>query len=34
VLKADLAKRPAGWLNDAAKTAAAAVQRDYEEWRG
>lgn len=34
VLKADLAKRPAGWLNDAARTAAAAVQHDYEEWRG
>ena len=34
VLKADLRKRPAGWLNDAAKTAAAAVRRDYEEWCG
>jgi hypothetical protein len=32
-LQADLKKRPRGWLNDAAKTAAAAVRRDYEEWR-
>jgi hypothetical protein len=33
-LRADLKKRPRGWLNDAAKTATAAVKRDYEEWRG
>jgi hypothetical protein len=32
-LRADLKKRPHGWLNGAAKTAVAAVQRDYEEWR-
>jgi uncharacterized protein DUF2252 len=33
VLLGDLKKRPGGWLNDAAKTAAAAVKRDYETWR-
>jgi hypothetical protein len=33
-LLADLNKRPRGWLNAAAKTAAAAVARDYEEWVG
>jgi Uncharacterized protein conserved in bacteria (DUF2252) len=33
-LRADLKKRPRGWLNAAAKTAVAAVKRDYEEWRG
>jgi hypothetical protein len=33
-LRADLRKRRSGWLNDAAKTAAAAVRRDFEEWRG
>jgi hypothetical protein len=32
-LRADLKKRPSGWLNAAAKTAAAAVKRDYDEWR-
>lgn len=32
-LRADLRKRPRGWLNAAAKTAVAAVKRDYEEWR-
>jgi hypothetical protein len=32
-LRADLKKRPRGWLSDAAKAAAAAVKRDYEEWR-
>jgi Uncharacterized protein conserved in bacteria (DUF2252) len=32
-LKADLKKRPRGWLNAAANTAMAAVKRDYEEWR-
>jgi hypothetical protein len=32
-LRADLGKRPRGWLNAAAKTAAAAVVRDYGEWR-
>jgi Uncharacterized protein conserved in bacteria (DUF2252) len=30
---ADLKKRPDGWLHAAAKTAAAAVERDFEEWR-
>ncbi len=29
----DLKKRPHGWLNAAAKTAVAAVKRDFEEWR-
>jgi Uncharacterized protein conserved in bacteria (DUF2252) len=34
-LRADLRKRrPRGWLNAAAKTAEAAVRRDFEEWRG
>jgi hypothetical protein len=33
-LRADLKKRPHGWLNAAAKTAVAAVKRDHEEWRG
>jgi Uncharacterized protein conserved in bacteria (DUF2252) len=32
-LRADLKKRPRNWLNAAVKTAAAAVRRDYEEWR-
>jgi hypothetical protein len=32
-LKADLKKRPRGWLSAAANTAMAAVKRDYEEWR-
>jgi hypothetical protein len=32
-LLADLDKRPRGWLSKAAKAAAAAVRRDYEEWR-
>jgi hypothetical protein len=32
-LRADLKKRPHGWLNAAAKTAVAAVKRDFEEWR-
>ena len=32
-LRADLKKRPRGWLNAAAKTTVAAVKRDYEEWR-
>jgi hypothetical protein len=32
-LRADLKKRPRGWLNAAAKTMAAVVKRDYEEWR-
>ena len=30
----DLKQRPDGWLHAAAKTAAAAVERDFEEWRG
>lgn len=33
-LRADLKKRPSGWLNAAAKATVAAVKRDYEEWRG
>ena len=33
VIQDDFKKRPGGWLNAAAKTAAAAVQRDYDEWR-
>jgi Uncharacterized protein conserved in bacteria (DUF2252) len=32
-LRRDLNKRPHDWLYDAAKTAAAAVQRDYDDWR-
>ena len=32
-LRADLKKRPRGWLNAAAKATVAAVKRDYEEWR-
>lgn len=31
-LRADLAGRPAKWLNDAAKAAAAAVEADYQGW--
>jgi Uncharacterized protein conserved in bacteria (DUF2252) len=34
LLRADLKKRPRGWLNAAAKTAVAAVKRDHEEWQG
>jgi hypothetical protein len=32
-LAADLRKRPRGWLAAAAKTTAAAVKRDFKEWR-
>ena len=32
-LKADLRKRPPGWLNTAATVAAEAVKRDYRQWR-
>lgn len=32
-IRADLKKRPRGWLNAAAKATVAAVERDYEEWR-
>ncbi|MDP1586018.1 MAG: DUF2252 family protein [Bradyrhizobium sp.] len=32
-LRADLKKRPRGWLNAAAKAMVAAVKRDYDEWR-
>jgi hypothetical protein len=32
-LKADLRKRPPGWLNAAATVAAEAVKRDYRQWR-
>ena len=31
-LRADLASRPAKWLHDAAKAAAAAVEADYRSW--
>jgi hypothetical protein len=31
-LQRDLERRPRGWLYHAAKTAAAAVEQDYEEW--
>ncbi|KIZ48016.1 MULTISPECIES: DUF2252 family protein [Rhodopseudomonas] len=34
VLLADLKRRKRGWLNAAAKTAAAAVRRDYAQWCG
>jgi len=33
VLRHDLKKRPRNWLYDAAKTAAAAVEKDFEDWR-
>lgn len=32
-LRRDLKKRPRNWLYDAAKTAAAAVNKDFEEWK-
>jgi hypothetical protein len=32
-IKADLARRPRGWLNAAAAVAAAKVREDYREWR-
>ena len=32
-LKADLDKRPRGWLNAAAEVAADKVKRDFREWR-
>ena len=32
-LRAHLKRRPRGWLAAAATAAAAAVKRDYEEWR-
>ena len=32
-LKADLRKRPPGWLNTAATVAAEAVKRDFRQWR-
>jgi hypothetical protein len=32
-LKADLDRRPRGWLNAAAEVAAEKVKRDYREWR-
>jgi len=34
VLRRDLKRRPGGWLHSAAKTAAAAVERDFREWCG
>jgi hypothetical protein len=33
VLKRDLKKRPNDWLYEAAKIAAAAVEKDFEAWR-
>ena len=33
ILRRDLKKRPRGWLYDAAKAAAAAVEKDFEEWK-
>jgi hypothetical protein len=33
-IQADLRKRGDGWLHAATKTAAAAVEQDFEEWRG
>src|SRR5262249_27161161 len=32
-IKADLARRPRGWLNAAAAAAAAKVREDYREWK-
>ena len=32
-LQRDLERRPRGWLSRAAKTAAAAVEQDFEEWK-
>jgi hypothetical protein len=32
-LQRDLERRPRSWLHDAAKTAAAAVEKDFEDWR-
>ncbi|MFH1340444.1 MAG: DUF2252 family protein [Pseudomonadota bacterium] len=32
-VRADLKKRPRGWLNTAAKAMVVAVKRDYDEWR-
>jgi len=32
-LRRDLKRRPRGWLYDAAKTAAGAVEQDFEEWK-
>ena len=32
-LRRDLKRRPRGWLNHAAKTAAAAVEKDFEVWK-
>lgn len=33
MIKSDLAKRPRGWLNSAARTAASEVRRDFREWK-
>jgi hypothetical protein len=33
-IKRDLRSRRSGWLVAAAKAAAAAVQEDFEEWKG
>jgi hypothetical protein len=32
-LRRDLKKRPRGWLYEAAKTAAAEVEKDFKEWK-
>ncbi len=32
-IRADLARRPAGWLSKAARAAAAAVAEDFQEWQ-
>jgi hypothetical protein len=32
-IKADLSKRPSGWLNAAAETATTEVRRDFREWK-
>ena len=32
-IRKDLDKRPRGWLNEAAATAASEVRRDFREWK-
>jgi hypothetical protein len=32
-IEGDLNRRPAGWLNRAARTAAAQTERDFREWK-
>jgi hypothetical protein len=31
-ISADLARRPADWLHSSARTAATAVEKDFDEW--